>query len=98
MQEGGVGVSEDPNGALGCAPVGAPACFLHPCLSFRAQPEGSAASGETPSSRACLFLQALTQELPQVDPELGTGSPRRKQNMRRGPALRRVWRSGQCAV
>ena len=64
MQEGGVGMSEDSDGVLGCAAVGAPASFLHPCLSFRAQPEGSAASGETPSPRACLFIQTLTQELP----------------------------------
>lgn len=64
VQEGGVGVSEDSDGALGCAAVGAPASFLHPCLSFRAQPKGPAASGETPFSRACLFIQTLTQKLP----------------------------------
>ena len=64
VQEGGVRVNEDSDGALGCAAVGAPASFLHPCLSFRAQPEGSAASSETPSPRACLFIQTLIQELP----------------------------------
>ena len=64
VQEGGVGVSKDSDDALGCAAVDAPASFLHPCLSFRAQPKGSAASGETPFSRACLFIQTLTQKLP----------------------------------